>query len=175
MINLTTLSEKDFAFIKEKIGRKPRGVAGVALRCICNNPIVISTKPRLNDNSPFPTTFYLVNSYIISYISRLEAIGLMKFLFLNLKNDISLARKYKKAHNHYINFRNLLGKKFNINNVEEIDSISAGGMPNRIKCLHALTAHSLASGSGVNPIGDYVLSLIKYDFIKNSCLCDKVL
>jgi hypothetical protein len=27
-------------------------------------------------------------------------------------------------------------------------------MPTRVKCLHALAAHSLAAGPGANPIGD---------------------
>ena len=32
--------------------------------------------------------------------------------------------------------------------------MSAGGMPDRVKCLHALAGHALAAGPGVNPIGD---------------------
>ena len=32
--------------------------------------------------------------------------------------------------------------------------MTAGGMPDRVKCLHALAAHALAAGPGVNPIGD---------------------
>jgi uncharacterized protein len=42
--------------------------------------------------------------------------------------------------------------------VPEIDGISAGGMPTRVKCLHALAAHALAAGPGVNPIGDLALA-----------------
>ena len=41
--------------------------------------------------------------------------------------------------------------------VDEITEISAGGMPNRVKCLHALVAHSLAVGPGINPVGDDAL------------------
>ena len=32
--------------------------------------------------------------------------------------------------------------------------MSAGGMPDRVKCLHALAGHALAAGPGVNPVGD---------------------
>ena len=39
----------------------------------------------------------------------------------------------------------------------EIEGVSAGGMPDRVKCLHVLAAHSLAQGRGVNPLGDEVL------------------
>jgi hypothetical protein len=42
--------------------------------------------------------------------------------------------------------------------VVEIKDYSAGGMPTRVKCLHALVGHSLAAGPGVNPIGDRALS-----------------
>ena len=31
--------------------------------------------------------------------------------------------------------------------------MTAGGMPDRVKCLHALAGHALAVGPGVNPIG----------------------
>lgn len=38
--------------------------------------------------------------------------------------------------------------------------MSAGGMPARVKCLHALAGQSLAEGPGVNPVGDEVLAMI---------------
>ena len=43
--------------------------------------------------------------------------------------------------------------------VDEIARVSAGGMPDRVKCLHALAGHALAAGPGVNPIGDLALAL----------------
>ena len=36
--------------------------------------------------------------------------------------------------------------------------VSAGGMPDRVKCLHALVGHALAAGPGVNPLGDAALA-----------------
>jgi hypothetical protein len=38
--------------------------------------------------------------------------------------------------------------------------MSAGGMPNRVKCLHVLVAHALACGPGANPLGDEALSAL---------------
>ena len=35
--------------------------------------------------------------------------------------------------------------------VPEIAGVSAGGMPDRVKCLHVLVAHALAAGPGVEP------------------------
>jgi hypothetical protein len=33
-------------------------------------------------------------------------------------------------------------------------------MPDRVKCLHVLIAHSLAKGPGCNPLGDEALALL---------------
>jgi hypothetical protein len=42
--------------------------------------------------------------------------------------------------------------------VPEVENVSAGGMPNRVKCLHSLIAHSLSAGPDVNPLGDEALA-----------------
>ena len=51
----------------------------------------------------------------------------------------------------------------------EIDGISAGGMPTRVKCLHVLVAHSLSVGPGINPLGDEALALLGDAWWKNGC------
>jgi hypothetical protein len=33
-------------------------------------------------------------------------------------------------------------------------------MPERVKCLHVVIAHSLAKGPGVNPFGDQALAVL---------------
>ena len=58
---------------------------------------------------------------------------------------------YARAHERY------LADRESIDVVPEIAGISAGGMPERVKCLHALAGHALAAGPGVNPIGDLAL------------------
>ena len=55
---------------------------------------------------------------------------------------------YRRAHEQY------LADRERLESVPEIAGVSAGGMPDRVKCLHALVAHSLAAGEGVNPLGD---------------------
>ena len=52
--------------------------------------------------------------------------------------------------------------------VAQIEGISAGGMPTRVKCLHALAAQALASGPGVNPLGDEVVAELG-EFWTNPC------
>jgi hypothetical protein len=68
-----------------------------------------------------------------------------------LSRDAGLAEAYRHAHEAYMADRERLG------DVPEIAGVSAGGMPDRVKCLHALAAHALAAGRGVNPLGDETL------------------
>ena len=42
-------------------------------------------------------------------------------------------------------------------------------MPERVKCLHALVAHSLSAGPEVNPLGDEALAKLPKWWIDNPC------
>jgi hypothetical protein len=53
--------------------------------------------------------------------------------------------------------------------VPEVDGISAGGMPDRVKCLHSLVAHSLAAGPEVNPLGDEALAKLPKWWLDAPC------
>jgi uncharacterized protein len=45
-------------------------------------------------------------------------------------------------------------------------------MPDRVKCLHVLVAHSLAAGPGVNPLGDEALAMLGPWWANGSCVPD---
>jgi hypothetical protein len=81
-----------------------------------------------------------------------------------LAQDPDLAAAYKKAHQAYLADRDALGIT-----VEEVDGISAGGMPDRVKCLHSLVAHSLSAGPGINPLGDEALNKLPKWWMENPC------
>lgn len=149
-----TATEADLAVLREQLDRLPRGVVGIAARCVCGRPTVVETAPRLEDGSPFPTTFYLTCPPIVKACSTLEAEHLMEVFNDLLASDEEVAAAYAAAHRDYIARREALGE------VPEIAGVSAGGMPTRVKCLHALVGHALAAGPGVNPIGDRALALM---------------
>lgn len=151
---MTTIDPRDEAAIEAQLGRPPRGIHGIGHRCPCGNPDVVATQPRLENGTPFPTTFYLTCPRAASKIGTLEASGLMKEMQARLGADEELAAAYRKAHEAYLEAREAIG------HVEEIAGISAGGMPDRVKCLHVLAGQSLAQGRGVNPLGDEVLDLL---------------
>lgn len=157
------MSPTDAEAIEAQLQRPPRGVAGIAWRCPCGRPGVVATEPRLPDGTPFPTTFYLTCPRATAACSTLESQGVMVEMTERLGTDSELAGGYQAAHEAYLADRESLGE------VPEIAGISAGGMPNRVKCLHVLAGHALAAGPGVNPLGDEVVTALG-EFWQKPCL-----
>ena len=147
-------TEQDLAAAQAQLGRPVRGVRGVAHRCGCGRPDVLVTAPQLPDGTPFPTLYYLTCPRATGAVSTLESEGLMRDQSARLAEDPQLAAAYQSAHEAYLADRATLGQ------VEQIAGVSAGGMPDRVKCLHVLAAHALAAGPGVNPLGDEVLAVL---------------
>jgi len=144
------ISDEDAAAVAAQLGRAPRGVRTVAHRCPCGLPTVVQTAPRLPDGTPFPTLYYLTCSRLCSRIGGLEASGRMREMSARLADDPELATAYRQAHESYLAERDAL---------EPLGTrVSAGGMPERVKCLHVHAAHALAAGPGVNPFGDEALA-----------------
>ena len=161
-MGISVATEADLAEMQKQLGRPMRDVLGIAARCACGKPLVVQTKPRLATGEPFPTFYYLTHPALTAALSTLEGSGFMAELQERLA-DPALAESYLKAHEAY------LAEREAIMPVEELEGISAGGMPTRVKCLHALAAHALAKGPGLNPIGDIALAEIGFD--PSTCLC----
>lgn len=166
-MDITEADAIDLVIVQHQLGRVPRGVLGIAARCVCGSPLVVATAPRLPDGTPFPTLFYLTHPGAVKGCSTLEAQQWMEELNELLIKDERLGRGYVDAHCHYIEARQQIEK------VKEISHFSAGGMPFRVKCLHALLAHTLAAGPGVNPIGDLIVDRLDRDGLWNreTCTC----
>ena len=109
----------------------------------------MATAPRLEDGTPFPTTFYLTSPGAVRACSTLEATKVMEEFNQDLAEDEELRAAYQE-----------LDVQLKLD-VPEIHGVSAGGMPTRVKCLHALVGHALAAGRGVNPIGDRALDMMR--------------
>lgn len=153
----------DIAWVEHQLGRLPRGIVEIAARCDCGCPTVVRTLPRLPDGTPFPTSFYATCPRLTGAISTLESQGLMKEMSDRLTQDEALADSYRAAHEDYLRRRAELG------DVAEVEGVSAGGMPTRVKCLHVLVAHSLAAGPGVNPLGDEALAALPQWWADGCC------
>ena len=159
-----TIDVADRAAVGRQLGRDPRAIRAVAHRCPCGNPDVVETSPALPDGTPFPTLYYLTCPRAAAAIGSLEAAGTMREMTDRLSNDPALAAAYRAAHESY------LARREEIGHVDQIAGISAGGMPNRVKCLHVLVGHSLAVGPGVNPLGDEALALLPQWWLNGPCV-----
>ena len=147
----------DLAVVAEQLGRQPRGVMAIAHRCPCGLPDVVRTAPRLADGTPFPTLFYLTCPRACSAMSSLEAAGVMREMTARLQSDTALRARYLAAHEDYLARRDEAAAAAGLEPLPP-GTQSAGGMPDRVKCLHALAAHELAV-RGANPLGADALRL----------------
>jgi hypothetical protein len=146
------IDQRDLAAVAAQLHRTPRATRAVAHRCACGLPDVVETAPRLDDGSPFPTLYYLTCPRAASAIGRLEASGLMREMTERLSADPDLKARYVAAYEDYLRRRDA---------IEPLGTrVAAGGMPDRVKCLHVAVAHALAAGPGVNPFGDEALGLL---------------
>jgi hypothetical protein len=156
------IAADDLAAVAAQLGRPPRAARAVAHRCGCGLPDVVETAPRLDDGTPFPTLFYLTCPRASSAIGRLEASGVMREMTERLARDPSLAARYRAAYDDYLARRDA---------IEPLGTtVAAGGMPDRVKCLHVLVAHALAVGPGVNPLGDEALAMLEDWAARGRCV-----
>ncbi|MFC7326732.1 DUF501 domain-containing protein [Marinactinospora rubrisoli] len=158
----------DVAAVERQLGRPPRGVRGVAHRCPCGLPDVVRTAPRLADGSPFPTLYYLTCPRAASAIGTLESSGMMREMTDRLAADPELRAAYQAAHDSYVADRAALAHADGVPPLPE-GMQSAGGMPTRVKCLHALVAHELAA-PGSNPFGREALDALPDWWGKGPCV-----
>jgi hypothetical protein len=158
----------DEAVVATQLGRAPRGLRVVAHRCPCGLPDVVETAPRLPDGTPFPTLYYLTCPRAAAAISGLEAAGLMREMTARLAADSQLRAAHANAHRDYLARRNAAAAAEGFEPLPP-GTQSAGGMPERVKCLHALAAHELAA-PGTNPLGREALDAADQWWSRGPCV-----
>ena len=141
----------EFHVVARQLGRPPRGVTAIAHRCPCGLPDVVETAPRLPEGTPFPTLYYLTCPRANAAVSRLEADGVMREMTQRLAADPQLRAAYLAAHHDYLARRLQAALQAGVQPLPD-SAGSAVGMPDRVKCLHALAAQELAV-PGSNPLG----------------------
>ena len=132
-------TDADLAVLHEQLGRPARGVVGIAARCVCGNPTVVATSPRLPDGTPFPTFYYLTHPAATVAMSVLEAAHTMRELNDALAEDEELAAAYARAHEAYLRDRAAYGE------VEEIE-----GQPGYYQSRFFLKPHYQLEGLTVS-------------------------
>ena len=100
-------------------------------------------------------------------MSKLEATGMMRDMTARLADE-ALRRRYESAHQDYLVRRAAAARAAGIEPLPP-GTQSAGGMPERVKCLHALVAHELAT-RGVNPFGAEALDAVGAWWLAGPCV-----
>jgi hypothetical protein len=136
----------DRRLIEAQIGRDVRGSVAVAARCRYGLPAVVRTAPLLPDGTPFPTLYWLACPAARVAVGRLEGAAWNAILSERVATDPDLAAAHAAAHTCYLAQRDAIAPLPGAPGV--------GGLPGRVKCLHALYAHQAATGA--DPVGRIV-------------------
>jgi hypothetical protein len=117
------------------LGRPPGGRFRIVVRRVDGSPVVIENAPHLDDGTPMPTLFWLVDPSLREQVSRVESLGGVKRLEATLD-----PHAVDEAHQRYARRREAL--------VEHPElpqpSGGVGGTRTGLKCLHAHLAAFLA-------------------------------
>ncbi|MEI7887616.1 MAG: DUF501 domain-containing protein [Actinomycetes bacterium] len=136
----------DVAIVTELLGRTPKGRFEVMLRSEDGIPMVIANEPLLDDGTPMPTRFWLVDKNLNRRIGQLEATGGVR------RAEAAVdAAALAEAHLAYATERDSLipptwtgPRPFG----------GVGGTRRGVKCLHTHYAWFLIGGA--DPVGLWV-------------------
>lgn len=156
----------DVTVISAQLGRPARGQPAVMHRCSFGLPTVVRVAPRLDDGTPFPTTFWLTCPLLRSRVGTLEADHVMAGFNERLATDEALRDGYAAAHKRYVGFRDAMGEPLE-------NAPGSGGMPGYVKCLHVHVGHHLATGD--NAVGAATFRMLEPVHCQAPCVADDVM
>jgi hypothetical protein len=133
--------------VAQLLGRDPRGAFDVVVRRPDGEPMVVRNAPFLDDGTPMPTRFYLVDAALVREVSRLEAVGGVRAAERAVDAELIEA-----THERYAAERDAA---IDPAHVGPRPSGGVGGTRAGVKCLHAHVAHALAGGD--DPVGRWAL------------------
>ena len=139
----TAPSDVDRRIVARQIGRTPRALESVAVRCVHGLPAVTKQAPFDGEERPFPTAYYVVCPHLVRQIDRLESGGAIKRLEAELASNEALLEATRAASRRHAQID------------DRGSAIAASGSADRLKCLHAHAAFELAAGD--HPLGAEVL------------------
>ena len=145
------MAAADRALLTELLGRAPRAAFEVVVRRPDGTPVVIRNAPLLDDGTPMPTRYWLIDRQIGLLVSRLEAAGGVRAAEREVDRDELLA-----AHARYAEDRDA---DLPATHAGPRPSGGVGGTRTGVKCLHAHYAWHLAGGD--DPVGRWVAAALE--------------
>lgn len=141
----------DRAVIAGELGRTPRDLTGVAVRCPFGYPAVTESAPVLSEGAPNPTLLYVTCPALDTVISRVEAAGGVRDLRASCESDPGLRSLLGQITYVYRGRRAALlreSKKPSRHDPRLGAGIGGPEDPEHASCLHAYAAAVLAVISG---------------------------
>ncbi len=135
--------EADRAEVARLLGREPAGAFEVVVRGEGGIPAVIANDPFLDDGTPMPTRYWLVDPALVTAVSRLESAGGVQQAEAEIDPEAVAA-----AHRRYAAERDSLVPP---DHEGPRPSGGVGGTRTGVKCLHAHLAWWLVGGP--DPVG----------------------
>jgi hypothetical protein len=136
----------DHADVSRLLGRSPRGSFDVVVRRPNGEPVVIRNAPLLDDGTPMPTRYWLVDPELREAVSRLEAGGGVRAAEAAVDAD-----ELADAHARYAAERDAAMPPGH-RGPRPVGGV--GGTRRGVKCLHAHYAWHVVGGD--DPVGRWV-------------------
>lgn len=140
------VTDADRAVVERQLGREPRTLRRVAVRCPFGAPAVTEQSPYGQDGEPFPTTYYLTCRHLVIAVSRLEAAGGVERWSERTRTEPALAASLAAADEDQRRLRRELADgATGIDGGASLDyGIGGSRRSGSLKCLHAHAAFALA-------------------------------
>lgn len=165
----------DEAVVARQIGRSPRALRRVVVRCPWGRPAVTEQSPYDVHGRPFPTTYYLTCQHLVAAIARIEAAGGVERWSRAAADDPELAASLAAATEEQRRVRReLAGAVVGDDEGASLDlGIGGSGSPSHLKCLHAHVAFALARPG--YELGERVLAEVEPRWPDDACCTDRLL
>ena len=132
----------DRAAVERQLGRPPRALRRVAVRCPWGLPAVTEQAPFDERGEPFPTTYYVTCPHLVAAIARLEAAGGVERWSQAARDDDALAASLECGNEEQRRLRRELAGGVDGPGLEL--GIGGSSRAGSLKCLHAHAAFALA-------------------------------
>ena len=162
----------DRAVVERQLGRTPRAFLRVVYRCPFGAPAVTEQAPYDAAGEPFPTTYYLTCRHLVAAVSRLEAAGGIERWGAQLEHDARLAASLAAGTEEQRAVRRELagGRVGREGGASLRLGIGGAARPEKLKCLHAHAAFSLARPG--YELGEQILAEITPLWPERCCTLD---
>jgi hypothetical protein len=140
------VTDTDRAVVARQLGREPRTLRRVAVRCPFGAPAVTEQSPYGADGEPFPTTYYVTCRHLVAAVSRLEAAGGVERWSDAARSEPALAASLAAGDEEQRRLRRALaGDARGSDRGASLDyGIGGSRRGGSLKCLHAHAAFALA-------------------------------